>query len=294
LSPADRIKRARAEREKKTKLASPNFVISATRLCVRNVPGDWTEVKLKEAFLRAVATRAKTAQPRIKQIKILREADAEGGRQTGPDARSKGIAFVEFEEHEHALCALRETNNNPRLFAADRRPIVEFAIDNVKALKAREAKKATQSRVLAEKRAKESAQAQTQGAAKNGESAEGKAPKLTRLQRRRARQAAEKDAKKAAKAAGINGSAAGEAGRAAAPAKKAPAVTLGVAKGGVSKSASRSKPAPTPAKEQVPTPAKVERARAGALKTKKNPRRGEARDRVDALAAAYKAKLHNK
>lgn len=37
----------------------------------------------------------------------------------GPDGtpRSKGIAFVEFTEHEHALCALRQLNNNPAAFS---------------------------------------------------------------------------------------------------------------------------------------------------------------------------------
>ena len=28
----------------------------------------------------------------------------------------KGIAFAEFKDHEHALCALRQLNNNPAPF----------------------------------------------------------------------------------------------------------------------------------------------------------------------------------
>jgi nucleolar protein 4 len=39
---------------------------------------------------------------------------------------------VEFERHDHALAALRQLNNNPAAFSADRRPIVEFAMENVK------------------------------------------------------------------------------------------------------------------------------------------------------------------
>jgi len=37
---------------------------------------------------------------------------------------------VELSNHEHALCALRQLNANPDVFGKDRRPIVEFAIDN--------------------------------------------------------------------------------------------------------------------------------------------------------------------
>lgn len=33
------------------------------------------------------------------------------------DNRSRGVAFVEFSEHEHALVALRVLNNNPGLFS---------------------------------------------------------------------------------------------------------------------------------------------------------------------------------
>jgi len=79
----------------------------------------------------AVKERATRAQPKMVQVKILKE-DVGG--------RSKGIAFVEFAEHEHALCALRQLNNNPTTWGKDHRPIVEFAIDNVKALKIREAR----------------------------------------------------------------------------------------------------------------------------------------------------------
>ncbi len=37
----------------------------------------------------------------------------------GPDGQpqSKGIGFVEFSEHEHAIVALRQMNNNPQVFS---------------------------------------------------------------------------------------------------------------------------------------------------------------------------------
>ena len=44
--------------------------------------------------------------------------------------RSMGYGFVEFTNHNNALAALRANNNNPDIFGADRRPIVEFSLEN--------------------------------------------------------------------------------------------------------------------------------------------------------------------
>ncbi|CAB4320500.1 unnamed protein product [Prunus armeniaca] len=57
---------------------------------------------------------------------------------------SCGAAFVEFTEHQHALVALRVWNNNPETFGPEHRPIVEFALENVKKLNIRNAKIKTQ------------------------------------------------------------------------------------------------------------------------------------------------------
>ena len=54
-----------------------------------------------------------------------------GDRKLG---KSKGFGFVEFSEHRHALAALRQLNNNPTVFTAERRPIVEFSVENKMAL----------------------------------------------------------------------------------------------------------------------------------------------------------------
>ena len=127
LSNSDKEKRARAANESELKLKSPNFAVSKTRLNVRNVPKNWDDRKLKALFVKAVKARATKENPKIVQVKIL----------TNPSGGSKGIAFVEFKQHDHALCALRELNNNPDTWSKDHRPIVEFAIDNVQALKKR-------------------------------------------------------------------------------------------------------------------------------------------------------------
>ena len=127
LSNSDKEKRARAANESAMKLKSPNFAVSKTRLNIRNVPKNWDERKLKDLFIKAVKSRATKESPKIVQVKIL----------TNPSGASKGIAFIEFKQHDHALCALRELNNNPDTWSKDHRPIVEFAIDNVQALKKR-------------------------------------------------------------------------------------------------------------------------------------------------------------
>ena len=47
------------------------------------------------------------------QVKVLRES---GVRDKAGALQSKGIAFAQFSSQEHALCALRELNNNPAAF----------------------------------------------------------------------------------------------------------------------------------------------------------------------------------
>jgi nucleolar protein 4 len=159
LSESDKAKRKRAQEEKKTKLVSPNFIISPTRLSVRNIPRSWTEKQLKALFIQGVKERSTKANPKVVQVKILTSepggaagAAEKGGKRgaaagaAGGESKSKGIGFVEFADHEHALCALRQLNNNPKIWGKDRRPIIEFAIDNVKMLKARETNLARQTR----------------------------------------------------------------------------------------------------------------------------------------------------
>lgn len=83
-------------------------------------------------MVQAVKQRATLAKPVVKHVKVLYDHDRPG--QDGKP-KSRGLAFVEFEEHEHALVALRQLNNNPEPFGTERRPIVEFSIESVKALK---------------------------------------------------------------------------------------------------------------------------------------------------------------
>ena len=54
MSPADRAKRKRAAAEARTKLRSPNFFLSRTRLCLRNLPPALSEKALKDLVIAAV------------------------------------------------------------------------------------------------------------------------------------------------------------------------------------------------------------------------------------------------
>ena len=48
---------------------------------------------------------------------------------------SLGYAFCTFENHDTALKCLRVLNNHPSIFSKEKRPIVEFAVENAKAVK---------------------------------------------------------------------------------------------------------------------------------------------------------------
>ncbi|XP_041994786.1 RNA-binding protein 28-like isoform X1 [Salvia splendens] len=134
VSASDITKRKKLHEDKMSKLQSPNFRVSDTRLIVYNVPKTKNERDLKKLFLNAVISRATKQKPVIRQIKILKDSKV---RKEGEKSRPRGVAFLEFTEHQHALVALRVLNNNPEIFGPEHRPIVEFALDNVQKLKLR-------------------------------------------------------------------------------------------------------------------------------------------------------------
>ncbi|MED6155897.1 hypothetical protein PIB30_009673 [Stylosanthes scabra] len=138
VSASDMLKRQQLEKKKKTKLQSPNFHVSRTRLIIYNVPKSMSEKELKKLCIDAVIYRATKQKPMIRQIKFLK--DVKKGGKVVQEHFSRGVAFVEFSEHQHALVALRVLNNNPETFGPEHRPIVEFALDNVQTLKLRKSR----------------------------------------------------------------------------------------------------------------------------------------------------------
>ena len=75
LSAVDKTKRKQAMLQKKEKLRNPNFFVSKTRLCIRNLPGAMTEKELKQMCIKACKQRATKANPKIKQVGKTRIAD---------------------------------------------------------------------------------------------------------------------------------------------------------------------------------------------------------------------------
>ncbi|KAL6130305.1 hypothetical protein ACLB2K_068686 [Fragaria x ananassa] len=141
VSATDMSKRQMLERSKAMKLKSPNFHVSKTRLVMYNLPKSMTEKQLKKLCIDAVTSRAKLQKSVIRQIKCLK--DVKKGKIVTKN-HSRGVAFIEFTEHQHALVALRVLNNNPETFGSEHRPIVEFALDNVQKLRAPQVSQQTQ------------------------------------------------------------------------------------------------------------------------------------------------------
>jgi nucleolar protein 4 len=146
LSKSDIERREQAEREKRAKLRNPNYAVSRTRLCFRNLPLSLDEKTLKALIKKATSERMhqedcpekdmpnSDSKITIRQVKIARSKDRVDKMGS---LRSKGYAFVEFSEHVHALACLRQLNNNPTIFGEKKRPIIEFAVDNILILKKR-------------------------------------------------------------------------------------------------------------------------------------------------------------
>uniref|UniRef100_A0A183BDP1 RRM domain-containing protein n=1 Tax=Echinostoma caproni TaxID=27848 RepID=A0A183BDP1_9TREM len=142
LSAEDLERRESLLRAKKIKLQNPNVFISDVRLCVRNLPLSVTDEQLKQVCQdiigKAKHCRITEANPfcdprcftlLFQQCRVMR--NLQPGRQ---QFRSLGYAFVTFVQHKHALKVLNELNNNPDVFPNQRRPIVEFSLENILAL----------------------------------------------------------------------------------------------------------------------------------------------------------------
>ena len=89
------------------------------RVYVRNLPLNVHDKRLKEIYI--------TVAGRNAFVKKVLSKDRVDSSCRG---RSTGYGFVEFTSHNNALAALRANNNNPDIFSADRRPIVEFSLEN--------------------------------------------------------------------------------------------------------------------------------------------------------------------
>lgn len=132
VSAADMAKRERFELLKHQKLKNQNIFVSQTRLCLHNLPKAVDDKQLRKLLL--AATRGETGVC-IKECRVMRDLKAVNGKTKG---QSLGYAFAEFQKHEHALRALRHINNNPEIFGPQKRPIVEFSLEDRRKLRVKE------------------------------------------------------------------------------------------------------------------------------------------------------------
>ncbi|KAL8222608.1 UNVERIFIED_CONTAM: hypothetical protein K2H54_077614, partial [Gekko kuhli] len=159
VSAADLAKRAWFEELKHQKLKDQNVFVSRTRLCVHNLPKSVDDARLRKLMLQALDG---TPGVRVKGCRVMRDRKAPAGKGQG---QSLGYAFVEFQEHEHALAALRRVNNNPEFFGDQKRPIVEFSLEDRRKLRLKEQRA---QRGLQKLRQKQASEGRKAGAAKAG------------------------------------------------------------------------------------------------------------------------------
>lgn len=93
-----------------------------------------------------------TKNAKIKECRVMRNRKGKDDRGRSILGKSKGFGFVEFIDHLDAITCLHNLNNNPRVFtdkkvyvsltqvvhSFSQRPIVEFSIENLSALKIKE------------------------------------------------------------------------------------------------------------------------------------------------------------
>lgn len=132
ISDNDRRKRQALETRANDLLKSNlHLFVSPNRLSIHNLPKSWSDETLRMHLGHAVNDKsAKVLESRI--MRDMARLDADG------QAKSKGYAFVAYEKAEHAEKALMMLNNNPFIIQRDRRPIVQYSLENRVALAKKE------------------------------------------------------------------------------------------------------------------------------------------------------------
>ncbi len=136
ISKADMIRREKLEKANAEKLKLLHYFVSPTRLSCHNLPISCSDEELRNIFLKAIGVSLDDKKKNFKstglvECRIMRDmtrVNSEGV------ARSKGYGFVEFKSFDLAKKALHAINNNPDLFKNGQRLIVQFSIEDLRAL----------------------------------------------------------------------------------------------------------------------------------------------------------------
>ncbi|CAF1164202.1 unnamed protein product [Rotaria sp. Silwood1] len=127
----DLKKRQNLEDIKKQKLKNSLYFISSTRLTIHNLPKNIDDDKLRKIIIDIL----KKNNISMKDI-IINECRV---MKTNKDAKkSLGYGFINVSRHEIALKIIELLNNNKYIFGSNRRPIVQFSIENRHALQLKE------------------------------------------------------------------------------------------------------------------------------------------------------------
>jgi len=158
LSKSEQRQRQQSRKERKWRLSNPNFAIHPQRLSIRNLPTFVDANKLREAVVKNLVQTSdvknkkenlKMAQQAITKAILVRDDER---RSEAGERRSKGYGFMAFKDHDSAMRTLEFLNDNPKVFGGNRRPIVEFAVEDKRKLRMQEEEKQKFEKKLAEKK----------------------------------------------------------------------------------------------------------------------------------------------
>ncbi|EFO62713.1 RNA binding protein, putative [Giardia lamblia P15] len=165
VPPEDVRKRIKYWKTLKGLMTNQSIHISRTRIVIRNIPKEFDERKISWIVIRSFG-RINESEARAmfnpndknyeykvlmrllksvgctemrfrrgtKAYNLVKSMDDVYNEEGYMDNQHSGFCFVEFTSHESALRCLLALNNNPRSFYRDRRPICEFAAENVRTL----------------------------------------------------------------------------------------------------------------------------------------------------------------
>ncbi|XP_053206856.1 RNA-binding protein 28-like [Panonychus citri] len=125
VSQNDLARRLQCEMVKRAKLQKLGNFVSRNRLCFHNIPENLGDLKLRKLCLGVIDNENAV----ITESKVIRNVKKD------KLTKGTGFGFVTFKRHCDALQCLRRLNNNPEIFTTHRRPIVEFSIENLSAVR---------------------------------------------------------------------------------------------------------------------------------------------------------------
>ncbi|GFE55272.1 RNA binding protein protein [Babesia ovis] len=144
LTPMQKKLQIASLKEKLEKMKNPNMFINPKRLCVRNLPNNVDVNELRRAIAthfrknvdlkRICGTSKVDASRTIGKVTVLSDEKRKVISGDTVMRRRKPFAFIDFDNEELALCALRYLSNNSELFGQRNCLFAEFAIEDSRAL----------------------------------------------------------------------------------------------------------------------------------------------------------------